>query len=125
MKSKTRILVVDDEEDLVYTLAERLEFRGMVADAAINGTEAIKKFEKNTYDVTVIDMKMPGLNGIELLNIAKHLQPGMKIILITGHGTIEEGSRAKALGAVDYLVKPIKIGQLIEKIKTALNKDES
>jgi two-component system NtrC family response regulator/two-component system response regulator AtoC len=123
MKSKTKVLVVDDEEDLVYTLAERLEFRGMVADAAINGTEAIKKMEKNKYDVTIIDMKMPGLNGIELLNIARHLQPSTKIILVTGHGTVEEGTKSKALGATDYLVKPIKINQLIEKINSAIQED--
>ncbi len=116
---KLHVLIVDDEEDLVFTLAERLEFRGMQAHAAINGGEAILKLEKNHYDVIVIDMKMPGLNGMELLNIAKHVQPHIKVILITGHGTSEEGAKGRSLGAYDYLVKPIKIDRLVEKIRSA------
>jgi DNA-binding NtrC family response regulator len=114
-----RILLVDDEEELVYTLADRLEFRGYHAVAVLNGPEAIKKANESEFDVAVIDVKMPEINGIEVMKMIKRLHPQMKVILMTGHGSPEEGEQGMAEGAYDYMVKPINLDILISKIKAA------
>jgi DNA-binding NtrC family response regulator len=119
--NRIKILLVDDEEDLVFTLAERLQFRGYDAEPAINCTDAIKKTENKIFDAAIIDVKLRGINGIELMKMIKELQPTIKVILITGHGTEEEGRKGISHGASDYLIKPINIDILIEKIKKALN----
>ena len=113
------ILLVDDEEELVYTLADRLEFRGYHAVAAISGAEAVKKAGENDFNVAVIDVKMPEINGIEAMKMIKRLHPQIKVILMTGHGSPEEGEHGMAEGAYDYMVKPINIDILISKIKAA------
>ncbi|MFC2130395.1 response regulator [Bacteroidota bacterium] len=117
---KLRLLLVDDEEELICTLADRLKFRGFKADAVLNCRDAIKKAEKKQYDVVVIDIKMPGISGIELMKILLHMQPNLKVILITGHCSIEESEEAITNGAFDCLLKPVKIDHLIEKIKTSV-----
>jgi DNA-binding NtrC family response regulator len=114
------ILLVDDEEELVSTLADRLEFRGYHADAVLSGADAIKKMGQTSYNVAVIDVKMPEINGIEAMKMMLKLQPDIKVILMTGHGSTEEGERGMAEGAFDYMVKPINIDILISKIKAAL-----
>ncbi|HDS01198.1 MAG TPA: response regulator [candidate division Zixibacteria bacterium] len=114
------ILLVDDEEELVSTLADRLEFRGYHADAVLSGADAIKKIGQKSYNVAVIDVKMPEINGIEVMKMMLKLQPDIKIILMTGHGSTEEGERGMAEGAFDYMVKPINIDLLTDKIKTAV-----
>jgi DNA-binding NtrC family response regulator len=117
--SDLRILLVDDEEELVYTLADRLEFRGYHAMAALNGADAIKKANEGDFDVAVIDVKMPEINGIEVMKMIKKLHPKLNVILMTGHGSPEEGEQGMAEGAYDYMVKPINIDILISKIKAA------
>ncbi len=114
-----RILLVDDEEELVYTLADRLDFRGYHAVAVLNGPDAIKEADKGNFDVAVIDVKMPEINGIEVMKMIRRLHPKLKVILMTGHGSPEEGEQGMAEGAYDYMVKPINIEILISKIKAA------
>ncbi|MBD3219568.1 MAG: response regulator [candidate division Zixibacteria bacterium] len=113
------ILLVDDEEELVSTLADRLEFRGYHADAVLSGAEAIKMLGQKKYDVAVVDVKMPEINGIEVMKMMMKLQENIKVILMTGHGSTEEGEHGMSEGAFDYMVKPINLDILISKIKTA------
>jgi len=119
-----KILLVDDEEELVSTLADRLEFRGYHADAVLSGADAIKKVGEEKYNVAVIDVKMPEINGIEVMKLILKLQEDIKVILMTGHGSPEEGELGMSEGAFDYMVKPINIDILISKIKAAAGMKE-
>lgn len=117
---KISVLLVDDEEELVFTLAERLVYRGYDAEGVLSGAEAISRTDERSFDVIVIDVKMPGMNGIEVMKKLREKHPDAKVMLITGHGSIKEGEDGVAEGAVDYLQKPVKLENLIEKIKLAV-----
>ena len=117
----TRILLIDDETDFSETLAERLEMRGFTTMLASDGETGIKLVSEHQTDVVVLDLKMPGLNGIDTLKRIKASQPDLPVILLTGQGSTDDGREGKALGAFDYLMKPLKIDDLIEKINCALN----
>ncbi len=114
-----RVLLVDDEPELVYTVAERLTLRGIEAVALTNGDDALKLLEKKEFDVVVLDVKMPGIDGIDLTKRIKDLYPKIRIILLTGRGSKEESLKGLNEGASDYLVKPIDIETLIEKMGKA------
>jgi len=117
-----RILLVDDEKELVSTLAERLEMRGIDADWVTSGEAALKQAQTRSYDLAVLDIKIPGISGLTLQKILHQKYPEMKFIFITGHGSgydFEIGS-AKA-GAENYLAKPVDITILIEKMHDVLN----
>ncbi len=103
------ILLVDDEKELVSTLAQRLEFRGFNADWAASGAEALKNAETKKYDAAVLDIKMPGISGIELGRELKKILPEIRIIFCTGYGQTENTD-------TDYLSKPVDINILIEKL---------
>jgi DNA-binding response OmpR family regulator len=108
-----RVLLVDDEEELVTALAERLSYRGIDADWATTGSRALELAEENAYDVAVLDVKMPTYSGIELKKKLERTRPGMKYIFLTGHGS-EEDFRAGSAEASYYLVKPLDIDTLIK-----------
>ncbi|MEW6238060.1 MAG: response regulator [Candidatus Omnitrophota bacterium] len=116
------VLLVDDEAELVYTLAERLVIRGCDAAAATSSGDALKILAEKKFDVVVLDVKMPGMSGIELMRAIKKTNPQIKIILQTGRGSIEESKEGIREGAFDYLVKPVQIDDLIKKMKQALGK---
>ncbi len=118
-----RILLIDDEVELVSTLAERLSFRGIDADWVCSGKDALKKIETTSYDIAVVDIKMPKIGGLELRKMMAEKHPGMKFIFVTGHGS-EEDFRAgsEAAGAEYYLVKPVDIEDLTEKLKQVLKR---
>jgi DNA-binding response OmpR family regulator len=113
-----RVLLVDDEKELVSTLAERLSLRGIEADWVTNGEDAIKRVEKQAYDLAVLDVKIPRMSGLKLKKVLQEKCPGMKFIFMTGHGS-EDDFRAGAAeaGAAYYLAKPVDIEALIEKMK--------
>jgi DNA-binding NtrC family response regulator len=115
--SKLKILIVDDEEELVFTLSERLQFRNFDADAAINSGDALRLVHEKKYDVAIIDLKMPVVGGMELMKMIHHISPETKVILMTGHCSEEEGKAGISKGAYDYLIKPVSINVLIEKIQ--------
>lgn len=115
-----KALLVDDEKELVTTLAERLMFRDIEADWATSGQEALKMAEETAYDVAVLDVKMPKMSGITLMNRLRERHSAMKFIFMTGHGS-EEDFKTGSADASHYLVKPVKLEALLEKMKEALN----
>ena len=116
-----RILLVDDETEFVATLAERLSLRNMDVDYATTAQEALALAESHTYELAVLDMKMPGTSGLELQATLKERCPAMKFIFLTGHGS-ETDYITGSSEASSYLVKPVAIDILIAKIREALGK---
>ena len=116
-----RVLLVDDETELGSTVAERLSFRGISADWVTTGQEALRLAKENDYDIAVLDVKMPGMSGLELAREIRKLKPGLAIIFLTGHGSqadFDEG--ISQAGAEYYLAKPIDIEVLVGKMKEIL-----
>jgi len=120
-----KVLLVDDEHELVSTLAERLSLRGIEADWAISGEEAIRLAEKNSYDVAVLDVKIPRISGLELKRKLHSKRPDLKFIFMTGHGS-EEDFRTCSAETADgcYLVKPANIEDLIQKMSELMKWSE-
>ncbi len=118
-KSGPRLLLVDDEERFRTTLAKRLREKGFeVADLG-SGMEAIDYVKENSVDIIVLDIKMPGLDGIETLTEIKKSNPGIEVVLLTGHGTVDTAIEGMRTGAYDYLMKPCEIDNLVLKINGA------
>lgn len=113
------VLLVDDEVEFTETLAERMRARGLLVDTAASGEEALQKVAEQRFDAIVLDLAMPGMDGIETLQALREANPEMQIIMLTGQGTVESAVEATKLGALDYLQKPTDIGTLLEKIKEA------
>ena len=116
-----KVLLVDDEVEFVTTLAERLRLRGLDASIATDGTEALKLIDADRPQVVVLDVLMPGLGGLAVLDQIRTTDPQIKVILLTGRGSAQEGDRGIPQGAFDYLIKPVNIDELIEKMREALN----
>ncbi|MBF0232923.1 MAG: response regulator [Desulfamplus sp.] len=114
-----RILLVDDETDYVSTLAERLSFRGIEAQWASGGQEAMRYLENNQYDLAVLDVKMPKIGGIELKKQIQKRYPDMKFIYLTGHGSEDDYNKGVA-DSVYYLIKPVNIEDLVKMMKKAM-----
>jgi DNA-binding response OmpR family regulator len=117
-----KVLLVDDEKEFVSTLAERLRLRGIQADEAVSGEEALRSIAHAAPQVVVLDVMMPGMGGLEVLQRVKSTYPGIEVILLTGIGSTKEGVEGMRLGAFDFLMKPLQIEELIEKIRAAIEK---
>ncbi len=116
-----KVLLVDDEEELVATLAERLEMRGIAARFATSAETALKLLEAETFDIAVLDVKIPKVDGLALKKSIQERYPGMKFIFVTGHGSARDFEcGASEVGADYYLAKPLKIDHLIAKLNEAL-----
>lgn len=116
-----KVLLVDDEHELVSTLAERLSFRGIQADWSVSGEEALRLAEKNAYDVAVLDVKIPRISGLELKRRLQAKRPAMQFIFMTGHGSEDDyRSYSAEIGEGCYLVKPVNIETLIQKMNALL-----
>jgi len=115
-----RVLLVDDEERFVLNMAKLLKFRGFAVSTALDGFKALELFKSGEgFDVVVLDVKMPGMDGISALSRIKKIAPHTEVIMLTGHATLESGIEAIRWGAFDYLMKPCDIEDLTEKIKEA------
>jgi DNA-binding NtrC family response regulator len=121
---QVRILIVDDEEDLISTMAERLELRGFQVDTATTGADALTLVAESTYSVLILDVKMPGISGLELMTRIKQEQPNLPVILFTGHSSLADARRGTQEGASAYLLKPIKIDEMMNTIRNAIGGNE-
>jgi DNA-binding response OmpR family regulator len=120
-----KVLLVDDEHELVSTLAERLSLRGIQADWAVSGEDALTLVENHTYDVAVLDVKIPRIGGLELKRKLHVKAPAMRFIFMTGHGSEEEFRRCAAETKEGcYLVKPVNIEDLIQKMNDLIRERE-
>ena len=125
IKIPTRVLLVDDEKDFVEMLGLRLEEAGENVTVAHSGQECLLVLEKKEIDVVILDILMPGMDGIATLKEIKRRFPLVEVIMLTGHGTTESAVNGMKLGAFDYLLKPAHFGELTAKLESARNrKDE-
>ena len=126
IKIPARILVVDDEVDFVEMLSLRLKEVGEIVISVHNGQDCLKALEENdNIDVVILDIKMPGMDGIEVLKEIKKKFPLMEVIMLTGHGSTETAVEGMKLGAYDYLMKPADFSDLSAKLEGARKrKDE-
>jgi DNA-binding NtrC family response regulator len=119
---KADILLVDDEEQFLKVLSQRLEGRGMKVDTSTSGEEALKRAKGKEFDAIILDLAMPGMSGIETLKRIRSENPDIQIIMLTGHGSVEKSVEAIKAGAVDFLEKPADLNKILEKIAEAKHK---
>jgi DNA-binding NtrC family response regulator len=119
------ILVVDDEKDFLETLVNRLTLRGIDTEGVTSGEEALKLIAEKPFDVIIMDISMPGgMDGIEALKEIKRVQPLTEVILLTGQASVETSVEGMKVGAFDYLLKPVKLEDLMDKIVAAIEKKD-
>ena len=116
---KTRILIVDDEKEFVEVLAERLALRDYDVTTSFSGKDAVEKLKQLNFDVVILDVLMPDMDGVETLKRIKGLKPLTEVIMLTGNATVETAINGMKLGAYDYLMKPCKDDELFDKIDNA------
>ncbi len=116
---KIKLLLVDDEENFVNTLAERMKMRDVPSKVVFNGEQALEAIRTETPDVMVLDLRMPGIDGMDVLRKVRKTHPNVQVIILTGHGTDLDEEEAKKLGAFHYHKKPIDIDELLSTVKKA------
>lgn len=118
--SSVVVLLVDDEVPFVEAMTKRLNKRNLKLLAAFSGAEALEKLGKQAHvDVVILDVKMPGMDGIKTLKEIKKSHPLVEVIMLTGHATVESAIEGMSLGAFDYLMKPCDIEQIMKKVNEA------
>jgi DNA-binding NtrC family response regulator len=121
----TRLLLVDDEERFLSTTKSLLERRGIDALTASNGLDALRMVDEHHIDVVVLDVKMPGIDGVEVLRKIKEKHPLVEVIMLTGHASVESAIEGLKLGAFDYVTKPCDVADLVEKVNQAWAKKQA
>jgi len=119
---KADVLLVDDEEQFLKVLSQRLEGRGIKVDTSTSGEDALKRVEGKDFDAIILDLVMPGMSGLETLKRIRSENPDVQIIMLTGHSSVEKGVEAIKAGAVDFLEKPADLNKIMEKISEAKRK---
>jgi len=114
-----RILIVDDEDDFREAIMKRLRARKMEVAGANSGPKALEMLAEQEFDVVVLDVKMPGMDGIETLRAIKQKKPLVEVIMLTGHASVESGIQGMQLGAFDYVMKPVALDDLMDKLRQA------
>ena len=122
--NRLRVLVVDDEIEWVHTLVERLELREIHADFVTSGTEAIDRILEKDYDVVILDMVLQRTKGLDILRQIKKEKPRLSVILVSGRGSDKDFKECKHQGAFEYLIKPIKIDDLIYTMRRAVSESK-
>lgn len=117
------VLIVDDEKNIRMTLSQALEALKLETDTAVNGEEALAKLEGRQFGLILLDLKMPGMDGMEVLRRVRRARPDVKVIIITAHGTIDSAVEAMKLGAVDFLQKPFAPNEIRELVTKVLDRD--
>ncbi len=118
------VLLVDDETTFLETLAKRLSRRGLSVRTAGSGKEALEALRAEPADVILLDVKMPGMDGMDTLSLIKRDHPGAEVIMLTGHANVDAAMRGMEEGAFDYLMKPADIDDLYHKIEDAFRKKQ-
>jgi len=111
------LLIVDDEVGFVDVLAKRMSKRNLNVTKAYSGAEALQAMRKHDFDVALLDLKMEDMDGIEVLKILKKMDPELKVIMLTGHGSERAARDGIKFGAADYLTKPCDLNELVSKIR--------
>ncbi|MDM8525537.1 response regulator [Desulfococcaceae bacterium HSG8] len=124
IKIPIRVLIVDDEKDFVEMLSLRLNEMGEKVTPAYSGKECLEILEEDNTDVVILDIRMPGMGGIEVLREIKKRFPLVEVIMLTGHGTTETAVEGMKLGAFDYLLKPADFQGLVEKLEGAIKRKD-
>lgn len=119
MSEQIRVLIVDDEERFRKTLTKLLISKGFLAHSVEKGDDALEELSKNPYDVVLLDVKMPGIGGVETLKQMKEIKCQAEVIILSGHASVDTAVNTMNLGAYDYLLKPCDIDELIAKISYA------
>ena len=114
-----RVLIVDDEGQFVDAVVERLQLRGFDADGVTNGRAALEKMALRPFDVVLLDVKMPGLGGLDVIRKVKEQWPGLQVVMLTGHGSAKDAEEGIGLGAFQYLMKPVNIDDLVSVLRAA------
>jgi two-component system OmpR family response regulator len=114
-----KILIVDDEKDFLETIVKRLQARNINVTGVESGFKALELIADRDFDVVILDVKMPGLDGIETLRELKKKKPLLEVIMLTGHASVESGIQGMQLGAFDYVMKPVALDELLEKMRQA------
>ncbi len=125
MSSKPRVLIVDDEDRFRTTLRKLLTVKGLDAADAGSAAEAFSQMETDEFDVILLDVKMPGMNGIEALGKIKKDNPDVEVIILTGHASVDAAVEIMKLGGYEYLLKPCPIDELVGKIESAWERKTS
>ncbi len=119
---KMKVLVVDNETEFASTLAERLRLRKISAESVYSGAEALASVSLLRPDVMILDLQMPDMSGLDVLSKVKTIDPTIEVILLTGHGSFDAGIKSMEMGAFDYIVKPVDLTLIMEKINEAFQK---
>ena len=119
MSDKIKLLIVDDEVKFLESIAKRLELRGLDVTTAANGEQALEKTRTERFDLALLDLKMPGIDGRQLLELLKKEHKFLEVIILTGHGSVDSAVECTKLGAFDYLPKPYELESLIETLNKA------
>lgn len=119
---RLNLLLVDDEEDFLETLLKRMKKRRVNVTGVKSGEEALERLDQDPADVVVLDVKMPGMDGIQALREIKRRYPLVEVIMLTGHANVEVAIQGMELGAFDYLMKPMDIDELLYKVQDAYKK---
>ena len=122
MSDKIRLLIVDDEVRFLQTLKQRLELRGFDVTAVTNGSKAVEAAMSTTFDLALVDLKMPGMDGEEVLKILKRGDPLIEVIILTGHGSVESAVDCTQAGSHSYLQKPCETDKLLMVLNEAYHK---
>lgn len=122
MDDLIKVLLVDDETEYLETLVKRMKKRGLDITGVPNGDEALKWLTQNSADVVLLDVRMPGMDGIQVLREVKKTYPLIEVIMLTGHANVEVAIEGMEIGAFDYLMKPMAIDELLFKVQDAYKK---
>jgi len=121
--NKIKVLIIDDEMEFATTLAERMDIRDYESKAVEGAEDALALLRAAwTPDVVILDLKMPGIDGLTTLNMIKRHDPTIEVIMLTGHGSTTSGIEGMRRGLFDYLIKPVDIGELVQKVNDAAAK---
>lgn len=122
MNPQPRVLIVDDEERFRNTMCKLLTVRGIAAATAGSGPEALEELKKNTYDLVILDVRMPEMGGVQVLSEVRKIDPDIEAIIMTGYASVDTAKELMKLGAYDYMLKPYQVEELLEKIEAAYDR---